>query len=144
LTPAPAPALAPVLAPVAPVAPAVPAVPAVPAAHNIEQPRSGPAIGGPIVVVPDPTNIGARGYVHGGEGIQTNQPFATNLANAMENYRRNNLDAGLSLPNLDPNSARFFRDWATLYKPEFYLQGRPNATYYPNTTEVIKALRKLT
>jgi hypothetical protein len=86
----PAPAPTPTTAPIAPTAPTAPAA--------------------PIVTVADPTNIGTRGYVHGGEGIQTNQPFATNLANALENYIINNPNRGLSLPNLDPNSSRFFRD----------------------------------
>lgn len=130
--PAPTPTTA-AIAPIAPTVPAAPVVPVVPAAHNIEQPISGPSTGGPIVTVADPTNIGTRGYVHGGEGIQTNQPFATNLANALENYRINNPNRGLSLPNLDPNSSRFFRDWALINKPQLYIQGRPSATHYPNT-----------
>ena len=140
----PAPAPTPTTAPIAPTAPTAPAAPVVPAAYNIEQPIPGPSTGGPIVTVADPTNIGTRGYVHGGEGIQTNQPFATNLANALENYIINNPNRGLSLPNLDPNSSRFFRDWALINKPQLYIQGRPSATHYPNTVEIRKALKKLT
>jgi hypothetical protein len=94
-------------------------------------------IGG-IINIPDPSGIGVRGYVQGGQ----NQPYASHIAEAFQNhYNARSGMNGLSKPYMDQTAEAFFRQWAQIHKPSLFDPSHANRVY-PNTRGVRDGLRK--
>ena len=90
------------------------------------------------VHINDPQGIGARGYIPNGN----NQPYATNIANALQHHKENTTtDSAYHLPRMDARAERFFLDWARYNKPELYSNPIPGVRVYPNTRDIIRRLK---
>ena len=97
----------------------------------------GTALEDTYVAIDDPGGIGARGYRPNG----INQPYARNIANALQHHKDNNASSSFYLPCMDARAERFFLDWANHNRPELYLNPRPGVNVYPNTRDTIRMLR---
>lgn len=107
------------------------------AAHNAQDLQTLSRNFNPNVMVPDPHNIGARGYVPGG----INQPYARAIAAELETQ---DVAGRLILPNMDAAANRFLAQALPYLKPEAFGQ-HPTAVGYNSmiTKKVIKDLKNM-
>lgn len=91
------------------------------------------------------TNVGNRGYINPdtGQPYYSNQPFAANIADAMEDHTVNHRTTPRDRYNipkgvLDPNSERFLYQFTGYHKPSKY-----GVQWLHNTAELTILLRRL-
>lgn len=90
------------------------------------------------IIIDDPTNVKTRGYIDpdtGHDRDETNQPFAGNLANALQYYNSKYIGSSIPKHKLDQDTLKFLS--------EFFKSNFNHVSQYRNNITVRDKLKQL-